>query len=74
MGRYSTRRGHEPINARWVVEYGGLTIECRDEADAKKLAARLRKKGYRVTARTGFGTAPLMRYVEVDQIKAWLEE
>jgi hypothetical protein len=59
MGRYSTRRGREPTNARWVVEHGGLKIECRDEADAKRLAARLRKKGYRVTARTGFDASPL---------------
>jgi len=42
MGRrYSTRRGRSPANAAWVVEYGGLQVECRDEADAKKIAGRL---------------------------------
>ena len=37
MGRrYSTRRGRSPANAACLVEYGGLQMECRDEADAKK--------------------------------------
>jgi hypothetical protein len=42
--RNSTRQGHQPITARWIVEYGGLTVECRDETDAKSLAARLHKR------------------------------
>jgi hypothetical protein len=40
-----------------VVEYGGVQVECRDEADAKKIAGGLRRKGLRVTAHTRYGTA-----------------
>ena len=74
MGRrYSTRRGCSPANAAWVVEYGGLQVECRDEADAKKIAGRLRRKGLRVTAYTRYGAA-LPRYVDLGQLDAWLKE
>ena len=74
MGRrYSTRRGRSPANAAWVVEYCGLQVECRDEADAKKIAGRLRRKGLRVTAHTPYGTA-FPRFLDLDQLDAWLKE
>jgi len=73
MGRYSTRSGRRPSDAGWVVKYGGIQVECRDEADAKMLVARLRRKGHRVTARTGF-RAERPRYVDTDQIGNWLAE
>ena len=66
-------RRYAPASAAWVVEYGGLQVECRDEADAKKIAGRLRRKGLRVTAYTRYGTA-FPRYVDLDQLDAWLKE
>ena len=69
--RNSTRQGHQPITARWIVEYGGLAVECRDETDAKNLVVRLHKKGLRVSARTYPGVVP-QRSVSVGQIKHWL--
>lgn len=59
--------------ARWLVEYGDLAIECDDEADAKKLVAALHNNGRRVTARS-FGTSPPRSIENVDQIKTWLAE
>jgi FAD/FMN-containing dehydrogenase len=60
-------------DARWLVEYGDLAIECGDEADAKKLVAALHNNGRRVTARS-FGTSPPKSIENVDQIKTWLAE
>jgi hypothetical protein len=62
-----------PDGARWLVEYGDLTIECGDEADAKKLVAGLHNNGRLVTARS-FGTSPPKSIENVDQIKIWLAE
>jgi hypothetical protein len=61
MGRrYSTRRGHPSTDPAWVVEYGALQVECRDEADAKKIAGRLRRKAF--ASRPTLATAqPLCR-------------
>ena len=74
MGRRSsTRRGRSRADAAWVVEYGGVQVECRDEVDAKKSAGRLRRKGLRVTAYTRYGTA-FPRFVDLDQLDAWLKE
>ena len=58
----------------WVVEYGGgLSVECLNEVDAKKVARGLHKRHYRVAARTVEGVAPARR-VEPVQIKDWLAE
>jgi hypothetical protein len=58
---------------RWLVEYGDLTIECGDEADAKKLVAGLHDDGRQVTARS-FGMSPPKSIENGDQIKSWLAE
>jgi len=73
MGKYSTRRGRQPRDSGWVIQYGGIQVECRDEADAKALAARLRKKGHRFWARTCSNTTPA-RFVDTDEISSWLQE
>jgi hypothetical protein len=39
-------------SAKWVIRYGGLTIECRDEHDAKKVAGDLYRKGHRGRAKS----------------------
>lgn len=69
----SNRSGRHPIPAQWIVEYGGLIVECRDEADARRLAARLHRKAYRVSVRTGPGVLPEKR-IPAGQIKQWLGE
>jgi hypothetical protein len=60
--------------ARWLVIYGGgLTVDCRDERDAKRIARDLVLKGHRVSARTAEGEwAP--RAIEKEQISAWSSE
>jgi len=73
MGRYSGRRRRQPRDIGWVISYGGMQVECRDEADAKALAARLRRKGHRLWARTSFNATPA-RYVGSDEISGWLQE
>ena len=60
-------------DARWLVEYGDLAIECGDEVDAKKLVAALNNNGRRVTARS-LGTSPPKSIENIDQIKTWLAE
>jgi hypothetical protein len=56
----------------WLVIYGGgLTVDCRDELDAKRLARNLVLKGHRVSARTGQWPP---RAIEKEQISAWLSE
>jgi hypothetical protein len=58
---------------RRIVEYGGLIVECRDESDAKKLAASLRRKKYPycMTARTADGVTPSWR-IDCDEGDDWL--
>ena len=75
MRRSSTRAHVKPRKSpvKWFVEYGGLTIECRDEADAKRLARSLHKKGYRVAARTALGAFPPRR-IPANLVKNWLSE
>jgi hypothetical protein len=46
---------------------------CRDEADAKRIASGLYRKGYRVAAQTAYGLFPPRR-VEYNQMKNWLSE
>jgi hypothetical protein len=38
----------------WVVEYGTLIVDCRDEEDAKRIVRSLRQRA-RVIARTACG-------------------
>jgi hypothetical protein len=75
MRRSSTRRHLKTRKspAKWFVEYGGLTVECRDEADAKRLARGLHKKGYRLVARAAPGAFPPRR-IDADQVKNWLSK
>jgi hypothetical protein len=54
-----------------VIYGGGLTVDCRDELDAKRLARNLVLKGHRVSARTGQWPP---RAIEKEQISAWLSE
>jgi hypothetical protein len=70
----SLDRGSTIEGARWLVIYGGgLTVDCRDERDAKRLARDLVLKGRRVSARTAEGEwAP--RAIEKEQSSAWLSE
>jgi len=74
--RHSPRR-HRPEKrkspVKWLVEYGGLKIECRDEADARRLVGSLHRKGYRVAAQTIPGAFPA-RQIQADQVKNWLSE
>jgi hypothetical protein len=60
-----------PVSSRWQVRYSGVTVDCRDEYDAKSLAWRLFRKGFRVSARTIEGAIPAHR-VESDQMTDWL--
>jgi hypothetical protein len=57
---------------KWQVTYGGhVTVDCRDEHDAKMLAQRLVEKGYRISARTRAGLLPA-RIIEPYEIRAWV--
>jgi hypothetical protein len=74
--RHSSRRRHPEMRktpAKWLVDYGGLTIECRDEADAKRLARSLLRKGYRVAARAAPGAFPPRR-IDANHVRKWLSE
>lgn len=57
-------------SAKWLIRYGGLTIECRDEHDAKKVAGDLYRKGHRVSARR----CKPERSIEPNQMRGWLSE
>jgi hypothetical protein len=63
--------GGLPLSSRWQVTYSGVIVDCRDEYDAKSLARRLVRKGFRVSARTIEGALPAHR-VEPDQMTDWL--
>jgi hypothetical protein len=56
----------------WVIEYDTLSIDCRDEDDAKAMVRRLRQKGTLV-ARTAFGVVPGRR-IEGADLTSWLLE
>jgi hypothetical protein len=52
----------------WVVEYGPMSIDCRDEEDAKRIVRSLRR---RVVARTADGASP-RRWFEGEDLTKWL--
>jgi len=56
----------------WVIEYGTLTVDCRDEEDAKRIVRGLRHRA-RVIARTAYGVSPARR-LEGTDLKRWLSE
>jgi hypothetical protein len=56
----------------WVIEYGTLTVDCRDEEDAKRIVRNLRNRA-RVIARTGYGVLPGRR-LEGEDLTRWLSE
>jgi hypothetical protein len=56
----------------WVIEYGTLTVDCRDEEDAKRIVRGLYRRA-RVIARTGYGAFP-MRRLEGADLTRWLSE
>jgi hypothetical protein len=56
----------------WVIEYGTLIVDCRDEEDAKRIVRGLRHRA-RVIARTGYGTLPAKRLEGAD-LTSWLSE
>jgi hypothetical protein len=64
------RDATEPA-AKWEISYGGLTVECRDEQDARKVAGDLYRKGYRVSAATIEGASPKKR-IGLAQMRDWL--
>jgi hypothetical protein len=56
----------------WVIEYGTLIVDCRDEEDAKRIVRSLRQRA-RVIARTGYGVLPGRRLEGAD-LTRWLSE
>lgn len=56
----------------WVIEYGTLNVDCRDEEDAKQIVRSLRQRA-RVIARTAYGVSPGRRLEGADLTK-WLSE
>jgi hypothetical protein len=56
----------------WVIEWGTLSVDCRDEEDAKKIVRGLRPEG-RLIARTAFGVSP-RRWIEGRDLTMWLSE
>jgi len=56
----------------WVIEYGTLIVDCRDEEDAKRIVRGLRNRA-RVIARTGHGAFPGRR-LEGEDLTKWLSE
>jgi len=73
MSPFSRRRHPEKRKSpfKWVVLYGGMSVECGDEAGAKKLAAKLRRKGYRLAGRTADGVSPSWR-IGPEGLDEWL--
>ncbi len=72
--RHFSRRPHsDKLKPRfkWVVVYGSMSVECADEAGAKKLAAKLRRKGFRLAARTADGVSPSWR-IDPEELDEWL--
>ena len=64
----------EPLAASpsWVIEYGSLLVDCRDENDAKTIIRGLRYRGGLV-ARTALGVSPRRR-IEGADLASWLSE
>jgi hypothetical protein len=60
-----------PMPSAWQLNYSDITVNCRDEQDAKRLARLLLRKGFRVSARTVEG-ATASRRVEPDEIANWV--
>jgi len=60
-----------PMPSAWQLTYSGITVNCRDEQDAKSVARLLLRKGFRVSARTVEGAAAERR-VEPGEIADWL--
>jgi hypothetical protein len=56
----------------WVIEYGTLTVDCRDEEDAKRIVRRLHRRA-KVIARTAYGVLPGKRLEGAD-MTGWLSE
>jgi hypothetical protein len=56
----------------WVIEYGTLNVDCRDEEDAKRIVRSLRQRA-RVIARTAYGVLPGRRLEGAD-LTTWLSE
>jgi hypothetical protein len=56
----------------WVIEYGTLNVDCRDEEDAKRIVRGLHRRA-RVIARTAYGVLPGRRLEGTDLTK-WLSE
>jgi hypothetical protein len=56
----------------WVIEYGTLTVDCRDEEDAKRIVRDLHRRA-RLIARTAYGVFPVRRLEGVD-LATWLSE
>jgi hypothetical protein len=56
----------------WVIEYGTLTVQCRDEEDAKRIVRGLHRRAG-VIARTGYGVLPVRR-LEGPDLATWLLE
>jgi hypothetical protein len=56
----------------WVIEYGTLIVDCRDEEDAKRIVRSLRQRA-RVIARTAYGVFPGRRFEGAD-LTMWLSE
>jgi hypothetical protein len=56
----------------WVIEYGTLTVDCRDEEDAKRIVRRLHYRA-EVVARTAYGVLPGKRFEGAD-LTRWLSE
>jgi hypothetical protein len=56
----------------WVIEYGTLIVDCRDEEDAKRIVRSLHLRA-RLIARTGYGVLPGRRLEGADLIR-WLSE
>jgi hypothetical protein len=50
--------------------YGNVTIDCRDEQDAKLLARKLMRKGLKVVAQLRY-RHEVLRIVERHQLRAW---
>lgn len=69
MRRSSHGQVGNPLGG-WVVEYGTLSIDCRDEEDAKGIVRSLRQRG-RVIARTAYGVSPGRR-LEGEDLTKWL--
>ena len=56
----------------WVIEFGTLTVDCRDEEDAKRIVRRLDYRA-EVVVRTAYGVLPGKRFEDAD-LTRWLSE